>query len=105
VFVPFVLVVENHRILLGIHVLVEINGVWVGRGRWCFASRLGPIATLRAGAGSNEAHGGTSLTFESGHGIGTVCVFLALLAFAVLGALLAASNGLRCNEVDIGTVR
>lgn len=94
VFVPFVLFMGNQRVLHGIHVGVEVDSVRVGRGCWSFARRLGPIATLWAAAGSDEAHRGTGLAFESGHRIGTVCVFLAVLALAVLGTLLAASNGL-----------
>jgi hypothetical protein len=88
--------------LLLVHVVVEVDGIRVGRSCRCFlACRGRAIASLGSSAGSNKAHRGTSLALQCSHGIRT----LGSLAFAlraILRALLTTSNSLRGDEVDVG---
>ena len=94
--------------LLSIHVVVEIDGIWVGGSSWRrFTSGWRAIAALGTRTGRNEANWSASLPLQGRHGIRTVFVLVAALSgrfFPFLGALLASGDSLGCNEVDIGTV-
>jgi hypothetical protein len=93
---------KTHSDLLLVHLVVEVDGIRVGRcGGLFLARRWRAIAPFGSSAGGNKAHWGTSLALQCRHGIGTL-ESLAFALRAVLRALLTAGNSLRGDEVDVG---
>jgi hypothetical protein len=100
---------EKEIDLVSFHVVVEVDGVgvsWGGDG--ALTCRGSTITAFRAGTSSDKADRRTGLSFQGSHGICGFGVHFSLRCgcgfFAFRSPLLAAGDGLRGDEVDVGAM-